>query len=218
MARFNPDEKHLNVVLIGNFNPRIFHPQWFVDHDIISEADFNYIIERDDVLIHKQVAQFKSSWFHLEVTETRLQIICTQEAYFEMILDFLTSTFSVLHHTPIQQMGINLTIRQSLDRSEDVEKFDEKYFSAKGYKDIDGEAQTFTMKLRFNSEENKVGTQCSFEISKILKDAYHMNINQHFELGKIANGKDLVRTIGQNGRKSLNTNDQVLRKIIESKN
>ncbi|MEZ5039530.1 MAG: hypothetical protein R2828_06550 [Saprospiraceae bacterium] len=218
MARFNPDEKHLNVVLIGNFNPRIFHPQWFANHNIISEADFNYIVEGSDVLIHKQVAQFKSSWFHLEVTETRLQIICTQEAYFEMILDFLASTFSVLHHTPIQQMGINLTVRQRLDRSEDVERFDTKFFTAKGYKDIDVEAQPFTMKLRFNSQENRVGTQCNFEITKTSKDAYFMNINQHFEIGKDTNGKDLVRTIGQYGRESLNTNDQILEKIIKSKN
>lgn len=218
MARYNPDEKQLNVVLIGNLNPRIFHPQWFLDHDIISEADFNYIIEQDDVLIHKQLAQFKSSWFHIEVTESRLQIICTQEAYFEMILDILTSTFSVLHHTPIQKMGINLLIIQSLGSSEEMEKFDEKYFTAKGYKDLDDEAELFTIKLRFNSNENKVGTHCSFEINKSLKDRYHMNINQHFEIGKTSNGKDLVKTIGQYGRKSLSTNDQVFKRIIELKN
>lgn len=217
MATYNPEEKQLNIVLIGNFNPRIFQPQWFADHEIISEADLNFINEQDEVLIHKQVSQFKSSWFVLEVTETRLQMITTQEAYFEVVLDFLTSTFSVLHHTPIQQMGVNLSVIQNFERNEDITKFDKEYFPVGGFSKIDKEVQSFLTKLKFNNQEIKIGTQCNLEISKITEKGYNMSVNQHFELGQDANGKEFVRTLGKNGRKSINSNNDLLKSIIEKK-
>lgn len=218
MGRYNPEEKQMNIVLIGNFNPRIFQPQWFANEGIISEADLNYIVEDGDVLIHKQVAQFKSSWFHLEVTETRLNIVTTQEAYFELILDFLTATFSVLHHTPIAQMGINLRIHQLIEKKDAAAKFDNKYFAVAGFSKIDKQVEPSVTKLRFSKDDIKIGTICNYELSKLSDNHYVMTVNQHFEIGQEASGKEFLKIIGEKGRKAMNANDTVLRTIIEMKN
>jgi hypothetical protein len=217
MAIYNPEEKQLNVVIIGNFNPRIFQPHWFASNEIISEADLTYIQEQSNILVHKQISQFQSSWFVFEVTETRLQIISTQEAYFEMILDFLVATFSILIHTPIQQMGINLRATQSLEKNTDVSKFDNEYFSTANFLKFDEDVQPTQMKLRFFNENIKIGTACNFELSKISEKTYLLNINQHFELGMNSNGGDFVRAIQEKGRKAMNTNDSVLKNILEKR-
>ena len=214
---YSPYEKQLSIVLIGHFNPKIFHPQWFADHEIISNADLRYIIENRDVLTHKQLSQFSSSWFILEVTESRLHLTTTQEAYFEMLLDFISATFSILHHTPISMLGINLTINQSFTRKEHIEAFEGKYLHLDGFSQIDNEAEPVKVKIRFTTSTVRLGNTCNFELTKIAKGDYSMNINQHFNMSNNTNGKEFVNLIGKFGRESILVNDLVLRKIIENK-
>jgi hypothetical protein len=34
-----PDAQGIDVVLVGSFNPAIFHPQWFLRHGLIGEEE-----------------------------------------------------------------------------------------------------------------------------------------------------------------------------------
>lgn len=217
MPRYNPEEKNLSIVLIGNFNPRIFHPQWFSDYGIISESDLDFILENDDVLVHKQITQFKSSWFQLEVTESRMQISCTQEAYFEPILDLLSSTFTVLSHTPVNQFGINLSIWQRFEHAEDSNKFEKEYLPSTGLSKLDTNVTTFNTKSAFIDDRIKVGKSCHIEFSKQLLNKYMININQHFELDSTFNGAEFIKILGKDGRNAMNISDDVLKSIIENK-
>ncbi len=218
MPKYNPEEKHLDIVLIGNFNPRIFQPQWFSNHNIISASDHNYIIENDNVLIHKQITQFKSSWFRLEITETRMHISCTQEAYFEAIIDLLFATFTVLSHTPVSQFGINLTIIQKFDHTEDSEKFEKDYFPTNALSKLDANVTTFNTKSALNNGNIKIGKSCQIEFSKQqILNSYLININQHFELDLNSDGAEFIKIFGKEARNAVGASEFVLKSIIENK-
>lgn len=216
MAVYNPKEKELNVVLLGSFNPRIFHPQWFADHDFISNSDLNLIIENNDVLTHKQVAQFSSSWFQLEVTEGRLSLSTTQEAYFEMLLDLLSGTFSTLHHTPISMVGLNLTVKQSFHKPNDSKLFEKKYLEFSEFKKIDENIESSQIKLSLINPIYKVGQKCNFELTKINFGNYSLHINQHFDLKSNASGKDFVEMLSEYGRSSINASEKLFKKVLEA--
>lgn len=104
MAKPTLISQGMNLVLLGDFNPKIFQPAWFVAHDILGEAEAN---AAEIQIIHSDVVVFSTSWLTLHVTRERFQVATTQEPYYEVMRDLVVATFSLLEHTPIHSMGIN---------------------------------------------------------------------------------------------------------------
>ena len=69
-----------DIVLIGNFNPAIFHPSWFAAHNLLraEEADTATIN-----IVHPDVASFKTEWLGVNIVKDRFQVGTVQESYFE---------------------------------------------------------------------------------------------------------------------------------------
>ena len=78
-------------MLIGNFNPAIFTPDWFVRHDLINENE----IIRDDpnLLIVPQLAQFQLEWCKITVDSMRFNIDTSMDPLIR-IADLVVRTFS----------------------------------------------------------------------------------------------------------------------------
>ncbi|WP_339673888.1 hypothetical protein [Dasania marina] len=94
----------LNLVIIGSFNPAIFHPEWFSKHGIISEAEAEAASLE---VCHPDVAKFSTSWFALEVTQTRFLIASNSTSRSEEIRDIVVNVFMILSESPITALGIN---------------------------------------------------------------------------------------------------------------
>jgi hypothetical protein len=106
-----------SVVLIGNFNPAIMSPDWFVRQGLVHEG----AILRDDpdFIIHSQIAQFKLDWGQV-VTEPGKFSISSSKDPMVRIADVTVRTFSeFLPHTPLRQIGINRQVHFSV-KSADV--------------------------------------------------------------------------------------------------
>ena len=104
-----PDAKAASIVLLGNFNPSIFHPQWFAAHDVISQTEADN--ETDVQITTPQLASFSLSWGNVQVTPEQFVINCKNPPLFIMLQDFVLKTFGILGHTPVTAMGINLEQR-----------------------------------------------------------------------------------------------------------
>jgi hypothetical protein len=111
-----------SVVLVGSFNPAIFHPSWFSEHDIIRKG----LDEKATLQVASpEVTSFTLDWLNLQVTRDRFQAIVTDAQYAEPLRDFVVSTFTFLEHTPIHQMGINrdqhfLSDKEHMDKLGDL--------------------------------------------------------------------------------------------------
>lgn len=98
----------LSIVFIGDFNPAIYQPSWFAAKGLIREAE----AEKARVsMIHPEYAGFSTDWFKLEVTREKFTITTTSDAYKTILRDLVMSTFNILSHSPIRQMGINFDER-----------------------------------------------------------------------------------------------------------
>lgn len=104
MSEFKSEIQGLNFVLVGDFNPKIFHPLWFSKHGLIGEHESD---EATVEVIHSDIAAFNLEWMKLQVTRDRFDISTTQEPYFEVIRDLVISAFHILEHTPVKMLGIN---------------------------------------------------------------------------------------------------------------
>lgn len=99
-----PEIRALGLVMIGAFNPKIFHPYWMKSVELFTDteaADSNIEINNNDLSI------FAMDWMRFEATQQRLTIFSEQHPYFDRIVDFASQLFRILRHTPIYVLGIN---------------------------------------------------------------------------------------------------------------
>lgn len=99
-----PDIRALGIVMIGAFNPKIFHPYWMKSVEILTDTeagDSKVEINNNDISI------FSIDWMRFEVTQQRLTIFSEQYPYFDRIVDLTCELFLILRHTPVYIIGIN---------------------------------------------------------------------------------------------------------------
>ncbi len=98
------------IVLLGNFNPKIFQPIWFSTEELLQKQE----AEKANIeIIHPDVTIFSLDWLRVTVTPERFSAETTQESYYEAVRDLIIGTFSLLRHTPITKMGINIDMMNS---------------------------------------------------------------------------------------------------------
>lgn len=104
VSNLKPEIEGVNIVLIGSFNPAIFHPAWFAREKLIQQEEG----DRADVkVVSPEVSVFSIGWLALEITLDRFSARTTQIQNLDSLRDFVRGTFGLLRHTPVKQMGIN---------------------------------------------------------------------------------------------------------------
>lgn len=96
----------LSIVLIGEFNPRIFQPHWMVSKNLIRESEGR----TDNLkLIHPDLMIFETDEFRMEVRPNRFELATLQESFQEPLKDLCASIFKLIAETQISAYGINYT-------------------------------------------------------------------------------------------------------------
>lgn len=112
MRHFKLLEEGIQIVLLGSFNPAIFHPQWFARKNLMSDSEAE---AAQLEVCHSDVAKFSTDWFELEVLQKRLTIRTKHIGRAEELRDLIASTFLVLNETPVEAAGFN---KQCIYRAE----------------------------------------------------------------------------------------------------
>lgn len=98
------DTSGCTIVLVGQFNPAIFHPSWFLSHNLINEAT---AAESQVHVVHPDIAQMELGPVSWQAEQQRVTI-STTSAPLIRVADLAVSVFGkLLTHTPIAQVGIN---------------------------------------------------------------------------------------------------------------
>lgn len=103
-ATRTPEAEGLEVVLVGAFNPAIFHPEWFVRQGIIADQDAKAAVVQE---VSAEVTLVQVCGIQLQCLSDRFSLATTNISHAERIQDLLRQTFSRLSHTPIVACGIN---------------------------------------------------------------------------------------------------------------
>src|SRR5262249_20372239 len=112
--RIEPELGACSIVLLGHFNPLIFSPLWFAQNKIVSETQ---AADAEVTVINPQINICKIGKFQIQVDFDRFAAD-TAEAPWIDLSDFVTRTFGLLIHTPVNQMGINRFVHFSVGNEE----------------------------------------------------------------------------------------------------
>ena len=104
MATAQQVQQELALVVLGAFNPSIFHPSWFAQEELIRQEEVDAAkIE----IVHSEVATFELDWLLLQVTRDRLAMHSNRESHYEATRDLLVGTLDLLRHMPTRALGVN---------------------------------------------------------------------------------------------------------------
>ena len=112
-----------NIILLGSFNPKIFHPQWMARKEVISDGEAS---GADLKVSHNEISEFELDYCKFQVLPNRFAVFCKQEPYFKKVRDMVLSIFSVLKETPIYKMGLNNHYHYRFENSESWHAFGHK--------------------------------------------------------------------------------------------
>lgn len=172
--------KRLDIVMLGDFNPKIFSPSWLASQDLIRSSES----EQSDVgLIHPDIAAFSLPWCSFQIQRERFSASTEQEPYFTILGDLLTSIFSLLIHTPIHSLGLNWGFHFKCDSVDEWHNFG--YFVApknpwRGIIDDSGMLRVEVTEK--NLPENPLSGRFTIRIqpSKKFETSIDLNFHKHF--------------------------------------
>ncbi len=110
----------ITVVLLGDFNPKIFHPMWFAHHNILRESE---AIEASIEVVHADVASFSIEWLTVQVLRDRFTAAIKADVYKTHLGDLVENIFTLLSHSPVRQMGLNASFRLRFGSEDDWHGF-----------------------------------------------------------------------------------------------
>jgi hypothetical protein len=107
MTQRAPDSEEIAVVLIGSFNPAIFHPEWFLRQQILLQ---NEAEEAKVRTVSPEATQVTFLDLKLDVFPDRFMLYTADSSRAEKLQDIVLNVLNRLPHTPITACGINNVI------------------------------------------------------------------------------------------------------------
>lgn len=101
-----PEIASASVVLVGSFAPRRYSAHWLLQNNLIGEVDFEQITTNENYVCTQHLSQMECTAFHLQVTSTRIQIICGA-VLTPVVNDLAKSLLSLMGDAVVDSAGIN---------------------------------------------------------------------------------------------------------------
>jgi len=192
-----PDISACSIVLVGQFNPAIFHPAWLQSKNI-EHPDSSH---DDDLLVHQDVATFTIDAHTYLIRHDRFQLE-TRSIPWVSILDIVIKIFAEhLPHTPINAVGVNRTVHFKLSNLSARVRLGRMLAPIDPWEDFGrgmdadeisqiGGLQTLTMRRKSSVDGRDFDTNVTVEPSVRVKGntAVYMHVNAHHALGDLPAG------------------------------
>lgn len=205
----------VSIVLLGSFNPGIFHPAWFQKQELLPEIE----IEASKIeAISNDIAIFTVAWLRIEAIGDRFVAKTMDESKFGPLRDLVVGMFQLLEQTPVTMIGLNREVSFELSSAEgwhavghalapkDIWR---KYIKEPGMKSLVMESQRDDARLgRFN---------ITVKPTPLKPHAVTVDFNDHIDIkgDEIhATAGEACRVIGEDWEKSLNRSLRVASGLV----
>ena len=95
-----------NIVVLGDFNPAVFSPQWLELNKLIGAEDAKAATEAKDLVVSSRATQVVTEAFTLQVTPDQM-IVQSTLVLSPIIRDIAVGALMLLSHTPVRALGMN---------------------------------------------------------------------------------------------------------------
>lgn len=215
MSSSEPNISAVSIVAVGSFNPAIFSPLWFSSQDLVpgSEAD-----DAEVEAILPGIARFRLSWLDVMVVPQRLAMSTHQPQTSRTLRDLVMSTFRLLRHTPITQLGINRDSHFELGSEARLLSIGEALVPNNPFGDTLNEPKVASLRTTGQRTDDLSGAyNVTVESSLSVTNGIYIGTNDHYEIDasdELSSAEVLVALLDQEWdsaiRRSVAVCDQVL--------
>lgn len=127
-----------SIVLVGNFNPAMFQPEWFGKNDIISPEEIDVARNqkiKDSLIVSPQLTLFKTSQLNIRVEQNRFEVIAEKDPLVS-IIDFVSKTFNYLGGFDIKAFGFNFSAHYKIGDKETYQRIADNLAPKKFWKTL----------------------------------------------------------------------------------
>lgn len=224
MADWKITGEEANIVLIGNFNPKIFHPEWFIRKNIVEEWDYS----GDDLANLGDLTKFTLPGdISIEVLLNRFTIRSPLASNHLLLKDILIGTFNSLPECPITQMGMNYITTVNIPNTKQWAGFGKNFApmepwedSLEYIKDIPKEKLKdkglWEIVMHFPRIDKYHG-HIRPKINAVdgVKQVLQFGINDHIDLDP-QTAENLIEIINGNWEESLSRSKNIIESILNS--
>jgi hypothetical protein len=179
----SPERYLYTFVALGRFNPAILHPLWFSNNELIPEQE---AVEAAIELVHPQVTSFSMSDIAVEVTGSRMAISTRAQSMSLPLRDLALGTLTILEHTPLTAIGINLQLQFKMDSRDAWHALGHRLVPKEKWTGFLDSADTKLVKvsgLRPGCSADRV--EFTIGPSSEFEGGVAVAVNQHYNLEKI---------------------------------
>lgn len=200
-----PELESLSIVVVGNFNPAIFHPSWFLRTQLFSETDIEESLKDFKGIVHRDMTQYGIAWCNFIIQPNRIIISTKMDAYFVRLRDLLFATFKELIHTPVIAVGINPEGEFKAPSFERWDNFGHKIVPKDDWKEIatDPRLKELTIEDKPRRDKFKGWTLIRIRPSEIIEIPnginIHMNDHHMFENSRPEDGAKPLLEVLEDG-------------------
>ncbi len=207
------------IILLGDFNPKIFQPAWFGAQGLIAQSEAeNAKIQ----VVHAEVVIFSlEDWLTLQVTRERFAAATTQVPYAEVMRDLVLGTFEALRHTPLRMMGINRDAHYGIESFDLWHSVGHRLAPKKIWGDILVDPGMNSLTIQGKRPDNFDGAiRVTVEPSAIVYPGpgLFLRVNDHFEYTNLppgAGADDIMNILRDQWDVSYKRADSIIEKVLE---
>jgi len=205
------------IIILGSFNPGIFHPIWFKANGLIKpeEADKAKL-----EVTTPMISIFGVEWFRLQVETQRFVIQTDNETHFELLSDLVIGTFSLLEHTPVSAMGLNRMMHFKMDSEESWNALGNKIAPKDVWQGVLQEPGLLSLVMQGPKQRPNQRTEdvinVRIESSPRITPGIYIDVNNHFEI-KDNDLQKVLKILKESWRDVLINSRKIADQIIKEK-
>lgn len=217
-----------SLVILGNFNPAIIHPEWLDRNQVLPPTEVRDIAEskegdvRDleglkvkfiasNVLVSGSQTRLSLPSYQITVTPDKFEAETVKKEKFKELYEFMAETFKILAHTPVNALGINFI--SSLKFSESAKDLIHYYFCArpKVMSSVFGDRHLINSTVRYDYKDSKVTLILGLDEKK---DEVSINFNYNKDFSKNEGVATLIEYLLENFKPMIFDADKVIKDLF----
>lgn len=201
--------KGSSVVVIGHFNPAMFHPYWFEKNNVITKDEAELAVGRKDsfqMILTGPLTLFRTEEIFVRVEENKMQIEAVNNVL-TLLKDFVCKTFQALFSYEIKAFGYNFMAHYRVESKELYQTIGDKlapkkYWSKLLGDDVEGvDRKGGLRQMRMTEQKSDDSGQIiiNFEPSIRVKPlGVYIACNDHYNLKEnMQDGQSLAQIVSE---------------------